>query len=118
MITKELLEKAINTSHDDCEPSCKHAEAFDGALEMVKEDLVSMIIREIKTRVKARRISGNNFVEALVETADFAEMGPFLEKVYFNAIHIGYRLKELELEEQTEEQFGTKKAEAAATPAD
>lgn len=117
MITKELLEKAINTSHDSCEPSCKHADAFEGAIEMVKEDLVSMIIREIRIRVKARRISGNNFVEALVETTDFAEMGPFLEKVYFNAVHIGYRLKELELEEETEEQFG-KKAEAAATPAD
>jgi hypothetical protein len=73
MLTPELVKEALQTSHDACdEPNgCVHAEALSGAAE------------EFKMAVAALAI------------AAMAAPNP-LEAVVVNAIHIGYRMRELE----------------------
>jgi hypothetical protein len=76
MITKELLAKAIASSHQDCQGSegCLHASAISELPEEVDEAISGSILSAI--------------------SLGSPERAP--ESVFFHGLHVGYRLRQLE----------------------
>lgn len=75
MLNKELIEQAIATAHQECATpeGCVHAKAFDEAFDVVSRDTL---------RAGLIAMTSDNPILAL----------------WYHAVHVGYRLRQLETE--------------------
>lgn len=78
MITKELLLKAIDQAGDECEGGCT----------MMKAASDPEVTTKMRDDMKRTALAG------------LAEGYDPIDTVYFNALHVGYKLRQLEESEQ------------------